>query len=588
MTAFISFPIGNSVSRNVRQHLTGAEFATANITLVDAQGNNPTTSGFTNPGTGSDLVHNGTSEGSGSFEFRATGSGGSVDSNSYLWNAYNPATAVPWPLATLHGLYKAIITDRGGAPIPLSNTRYWNKPTYPTCGSVETSIANLNTAIGAASSGTVVCLQDGTYANATITIGANDDGVIVAAQTKNGVNLSGDSKIVIATGGDTVGVFGFHFTGPNNANRLIEVNGNDALIAYNRSSITARAGGDITANTNLFHSEGQRNRFAYNTVSDYRGAGRAFHVANNADRYSRIDHNEVLNVYNDSTTNPDNEVVQIGQTGYGNKNFSLVDNNYVYRWQNKNGGLPGSTEQEMFTFKSDANFAIQNVFLECNGNINLRHSGFSAVYGNFWIANGFSRAGGVGITGEGHLIAMNYGENGNSSGHNTRAFIRLNGGDNIDSDYYAAKNAEISFNTTYNWREPITVQNQTGTPAFAVSGTKFYNTAIDKNSTDNAYTQFNNPTATGTTWHSDSWEPTVGITGTGLTAETPALTLVNGVRIPTASGNLDGTGQSGFSELILYDILGNTVGGSLDRGAFQSTPSINPWQAIINKAGQAQ
>lgn len=509
-----------------------------------------------------------------------------VNASSFVTKSVTTPPASSATEFPLFEVYSAFVTARGGSPIPQSNTRYWSRPTYPSTGTVYASISALNAAIAAASSGAVLRLAAGNYANATITIGTA--GVTVVANTLGGCNLTGNSNINVTAA--NVSVFGFDFTGPiNDQNPLIQISASDTVICDCLFDIS-RTSNSTTAN--IVRNAGLRNRVCYCTVDGFNGSGRFVHnTAGTSGRYQRVDHNRVLDMVNTNTTvTIDNEVVQIGQNQTGTTYFGLTDNNYVYRWNNNNGADTNTTETEQFTFKSDANMAIRNVFEQCNGCLTLRHGDYCLVFACFWIGGGFTVAGGVRINGDGHIVACCYGEDGCSGGNVNRAFIILNGATNTEvanGTRYPAINNQVAFNSTYNWRKPIRFQTPSSGPEYPPEDNAFYNNAIDKYPSDDAIAVANAPADGNTTWNSDLVEPTVGRTASGLVAGTPAFTLVNGVRIPTVGGNCAGTATTGYSSLIQYDILGNPIPVSgANRGCFQQAPTENPWHAIRDAAGQ--
>jgi hypothetical protein len=480
-----------------------------------------------------------------------------------------------FPLFTL---YSALVTSRGGTPIPSSNTRYWDKPVYPTVGGIYTSISALNSAIAAASSGAVLRLANGTYNSGTITVGKN--GVTVAAETRGSVVLNNSSTINVTA--NTCNVFGFDFSG-SSSEKCVNVTGTDAVVGYNtvRTTFTRP---DLAAQTPLFDTDGARARFCYNTVSGYRGVGRNFQViGTSAIPYCRIDHNESLDCWSNDPASNDNEIVQVGQQQNGTPYFALVDNNHWYRWQNTGSGTPVNTEAEMHAVKSDANFFIRNVIRQCKGSLNFRHGSYNVAYANFWMTGSFSDAGGVGIWGTQSLVACNYIINANFTNFDERAAFKIGSGDNVATDYFASVNAEISFNTVVTSVKPILFSPQQ--KANSPSGTKFYNNAISKPDDSTNTIIVDNNADTGSVFGGNVMMPTVGRSNAGITAALPQLEVVNNLNVPTAGGNCDGGAVAGFSSLITVDILGNPISANSRKGCCKVNPTSNPWQALIDGAG---
>lgn len=489
----------------------------------------------------------------------------------------------------LHAVYSALVTNFGGTPIPTTNVRYWDVPTYPTTGTVYASVAALNAAIAAAAAGTILRLQDGTYANATINCGT--DGVTVAAQSKGGVNLSGNSVVNVT--GDSVDVMGFNFTGPYSTQNCVDVTGTDAVVAYCTITITARGTAgtpDYTQIKNLINAFGARTRVCYCTETGYRGAGRFVEVLKSAapyPTYCRIDHNYVADHWCAVDTGGA-ELYKIGQAQYDVDYYALVDNNHTYRWGNDAGTSGPNSEREQTSIKSSANILIQNVYEECRGSVNLRHAWDCGIYGNFFLGGGFADAGGIGMFGRNHLVACNYMSDLNSGGNVQTAGLRIGNGNDVVGDYWAARNCEVSHNTLYNVRRALAF-SPLSDRTYVPDGNVFYSNAIDINVAHVAIAVITAADAdTNTAWAGNVVEPPTGRAAAGITAATPALTLANGVRATTAGGNCDGTADGAVSALVSVDALGTVrPAAGADVGAFQAAATVNPWQTIIDAAGAA-
>ena len=480
----------------------------------------------------------------------------------------------------LQALYAAIVISRGGVPVPNSNTRYWSdKPEIPSGGSTSTTVAALNTAIAASSPGNVFYLQDGTYNNAIIDVVAPD--VIVCAETVGGVRFTGNSQLVFnASGCDGIG---FNFTDTTNDLRMLDVNlaATDTRIA--RCTLRALVDTVPTSTAPWSTVNGDRTRICYCTFDDKQSEGSIIHSVSqsNPPTFCRYDHNEFLNFLGIAGAGSA-EIFNIGQTQYGVNYFALIDNNYMYRHNNL-GGSQVHGDTETLTLKSSRNILIQNVFLENISRISLRAASHTDFYGNF--VDGASLSGPVGglrIIGADNRVLCNYFRNLNSSGLNGFGAIEFGkGGGGVDN---ASDNSEAAFNTIYNTRKCIGY-GATGSGTDLPDLTKLYNNASEKTgSEDNIYRVDN----TNPIYGGNVLEPTVGVTDAGITAALPDLTLDNGFRVPTAAGNCDSTGVTGYSSIATIDILGRTIPGSSPHvGCFQAgwDLSTDPQQKIIDAAG---
>lgn len=104
-------------------------------------------------------------------------------------------------------------------------------------------------------------------------------------------------------------------------------------------------------------------------------------------------------------------------------------------------------EVEVISIKSCENRIINNLLLECEGSIVLRHGNRNTVSGNFFIGNGKEFTGGVRVINAGHKIYNNYFSG--LRGKDFRApLVIMNGVPNsVPNRYHQVKDVEILFNT---------------------------------------------------------------------------------------------------------------------------------------------
>jgi hypothetical protein len=481
----------------------------------------------------------------------------------------------------LFDVYSDIVNARGGTPVPESNTRYWDKPTYPTTGTIYASEAALNAAIATANPGDILRLANGTYNNMNIDITVNGTGanpITVAAQTKGGVTLTGASDFDVT--GNFVNVMGFAVTGANNQSeaRIFEAQGTDIVFSYNSVTAVDSTGG----NNKCFwmYLSGNRCRACYNTFND-KQSGRS-PIRTDGNTYLRIDHNKFIDIIGDAGGG-DQEVIQFSQNNAATDMYGLADNNYVLRYNNV-GGVRYTTEREIISNKASSNIFIQNVLVDCIGHMFDRTSHRATYYGN-WIDGGnLDYAGGIGLSGNDAYAFCNYIT---LTGQNAAWTLTMR--DN-NSNYEPSVDNQFAFNMLIDCESSMGFSTQ-GAGGTNSSGIQVYNNAIDYGAGDAESVTRDVYDGAGT-WGGNVFKAPDGVaeatTNAEILAETPQLTLDNGYYVPTAGGNCRGTGSTAHHALCTVDILGNTIpGANPNVGCFQDGWDLSgdPRQQIINEAG---
>lgn len=562
-------------SETVRAYATGTGASSAVLTLTSVSGDTPATLGLWV--SGDSLKTDAATVGEGSVKLRGTYSGNSFDSNAFTFSVVTGAAGFP-----LWEVYNDIVTARGGTSIPESNTRYWDKPTYPTSGTTYTTVAALQTAINSASPGDTLFLQDGTYTDGvTLTCGSSGSSgspIQICAETKGGVTFTGDLDVDIT--GDFVDFMGFNWSGTNDSSEVISSDGDDILVAYITFSSLACDNG--LNNQFYFDNTGARNRVCYSTVT-LKESNRAAAISRFNATYERWDHCFFDRVWGGGGSG-DDEVIQIDQAGAARDHYALVDNNYIYRWNN-NGGFQVSTgEGECVTNKSSSNMFIRNYLYECTGNMNDRESHRSTYYANIIDGNGVNLTGGIQLGGDDSYAFCNYIVNINPSNGGRRGIAMRQGG---TGTYEPSVDNEASFNYVGN-SERSYAMGAGGSGLTDPSGCLWYNNACHLRLQDGP--SFDPDNYVSATFGGNIIESPSGFDSvpSGVTVATPDASLDNGYYVPTDSGNLDGTGVTGWNALCTVDLLGTTIPASGSNvGPFQGTWDLttNPAQEIIDNAG---
>jgi hypothetical protein len=498
--------------------------------------------------------------------------------------AHVPGPEVPADnVFPLFDVYSDIVNARGGTPVPESNTRYWDKPTYPTGGTVYSSVSALNTAIASASPGDILRLQDGTYNGATITInssGNSSSAITVAAQTKGGVTFTGNTSFVVS--GDYLNLFGFNFSGSSNVGAVFDEasSSQDNVYAYHTfNDLTCTNG---TNNQFYIRIAGDRSRRCYITINSKSSNRASMHSISSAS-YERIDHIYFNNLLGGGGSG-DDELLQIAQNQADSDHYALIDNNYFYLWNNNNGSRFSTSENEMTTSKSGSNMFIRNYAFACLGNMNERESHKGTYYANIIEGNNITNAGGIQLGGNDCYAFCNYifGINPTDSSGQRGISMRQGG----TGTYEASVRNEASFNAIFDSVRSLAV-GAGGSGPTQPSNCEFYNNWVDQGSkNDNAIDVY---TGTGHIWGGNVLEAPLGISNPGgITVADPDNELDGGFLVPISSGNLDGTGVNGYSALCTVDLLGNPIpANDPNVGPFQSGWDLtsDPRQQIIDEAG---
>lgn len=133
------------------------------------------------------------------------------------------------------------------------------------------------------------------------------------------------------------------------------------------------------------------------------------------------------------------ETMRIGTSQYSLEvSGTIVEGNYFERC---NG------EVEIISVKSCENKIVNNLFLECEGSVVLRHGNRNEVSGNYFFGNLKESTGGVRVINAGHKIFNNYFYG--LKGKDFRGpLVIMNGVPNsVPNRYHQVKDVEITFNT---------------------------------------------------------------------------------------------------------------------------------------------
>ncbi len=189
------------------------------------------------------------------------------------------------------------------------------------------------------------------------------------------------------------------------------------------------------------HLWGQNNTVEYCYFGGKKNAGCTFVVWPNGEGHNENHHHIYRNYfgYRPRLGSNGGETIRIGTSQVSLQvSQTVVEGNLFERC---------SGEVEIISVKSCENRIIDNLFLECEGSVVLRHGNRNEVSGNYFIGNGKEFTGGVRVINAGHKIFNNYFYQ--LKGEDFRApLVIMNGVPNSpENRYHQVKDVEIMFNT---------------------------------------------------------------------------------------------------------------------------------------------
>lgn len=317
-------------------------------------------------------------------------------------------------------------------------------------------IAELNAAFDAAQPGDTILMKNGVWNNVSIdfdTDGLPGQPITLRAEVDGQVSLEGSSRLQIA--GDYLVVRGLVFTnGARTSGNVIEFRGGSSdLSSHSRLTECAMIGfnpADPTVNYKWVSIYGVSNRVDHCHFSGMNHIGvtlTVWPISDGPPGHARIDGN----YFGDRALGTGNgfETIRIGTSGVSDQEAAaVVESNYFYRC---NG------EIEIISNKTIGNEYRRNSFVECAGQLTLRHGGGCLVEENFFLGNNVSGSSGVRVIGPNHVIVNNYFSD--LEGDGTRAAVAIMNGvpDSPLNRYLQATNDVIAFNTFVNCEETFAI-----------------------------------------------------------------------------------------------------------------------------------
>ena len=302
-------------------------------------------------------------------------------------------------------------------------------------GQIVKNVSEFDKAVQNAKPGSKIILANGQWNNAELLFegqGTETDSIVLSAETKGKVILTGNSNLRIA--GSFLKVEGLVFKdGFTPTNAVISFRKNRDEMA-NNSRLTECVIDNF--NNPERHVQdywvtiyGKNNRIDHNHIEGKKNLGVTMIVGldtkESIENHHQIDHN----YFGPRPTfgNNGGETLRIGTSHNSLENSNtLVASNYFDRC---NG------EHEIISNKSCQNTFKYNTFFECTGTLTMRHGNETLVDGNVFIGNGKPSTGGVRVINETQTVINNY--HIGLTGYRFRgAFVMMNGVPNSPPNRY--------------------------------------------------------------------------------------------------------------------------------------------------------
>jgi len=263
----------------------------------------------------------------------------------------------------------------------------------------------LKSAIETAVAGDTIVMLDGEWKNTDIkfeAMGSSTKPIVLRAQTLGAVKLTGSSTLRI--GGDYLEVHGLWFDGGDagGENVIRFETSSSSPARYSRLSNCAVTNVTLKNrdSTNYYVSlHGKNNRVDHCSFigKGNKGPTIAVRLKDSEDNQHRIDHNYFGERLELGTNG--GETIRIGTSTYSKTSSrTIVENNF---FEKCNG------EIEIISIKSANNIIRNNLFLESEGTVTLRHGDYNIVEGNVFIGNDNPKVGGIRVINKGHLVQNN-------------------------------------------------------------------------------------------------------------------------------------------------------------------------------------
>lgn len=269
------------------------------------------------------------------------------------------------------------------------------------------NISEFNTAMKKAVPGSKIVLKNGVWKNIHFKahgIGTREAPILITAETDGQVIVNGDSRLNIS--GKYVIVKGLWFKdGAPTASNLIEFRKDSKDFAYNcrltNCTISYSNPEDSSIESRWVNLWGRNNRVDHCNFTGKTNGGTTLVVWLKGKEHTENNHRIDHNFFGPRPELGENggETIRIGtSTNSLESSKTIVEFN---TFKHCNG------EIEIISNKSCDNIFRNNLFLESEGTLTLRHGNNALVENNVFIGNNLPKAGGIRIINEGHIVQNN-------------------------------------------------------------------------------------------------------------------------------------------------------------------------------------
>lgn len=271
-----------------------------------------------------------------------------------------------------------------------------------------TTNAELEAAVKAAQPGDVIILTDKTWTDIDLKLynsGKAGQVIKIKAKTPGNVILTGSSRLII--GGDYIEVEGLWFKDGNTGSRPVVTFRRNAetLAHYSRltnCAITNYNPADRSAKYMWVELWGKNNRVdhCYFTGKTNLGPVLIVGLRDNEDNYEnshRIDNNYFG--FRPPLGSNGGETIRIGTSSVSMQSSKTIVEENMF--EHCNG------EVEIISVKTCDNIVRNNLFVESEGVLTLRHGNRNLIEGNVFFGNNKPHTGGIRVINEGHIVQNN-------------------------------------------------------------------------------------------------------------------------------------------------------------------------------------
>ncbi|MBI9040777.1 chondroitinase-B domain-containing protein [Lutibacter sp.] len=312
------------------------------------------------------------------------------------------------------------------------------------------TIDEFNTAIKKAIPGSTIILKNGIWKDVKLNvhgIGTKEAPITITAEKDGEVIITGNSKLTIS--GKYMVVNGLWFKdGIPTDKEVISFKKDSKTFAYNcrltNCTISNYNPTDKSIESHWVDMWGQNNRVDHNNFTGKTNGGTTLVVWLKGEEHIENKHLIDHNFFGERPELGVNggETIRIGTSENSMKSSKTTVEFNIFKHCNG--------EIEIISNKSFDNIYRNNLFLESEGTLTLRHGNRALVENNVFVGNNNPRVGGIRIIGEGHTVQNNLLIG--ISGDDYRApIVVMNGVPNSPLNrYFQVKNATIQNNTLIN------------------------------------------------------------------------------------------------------------------------------------------